>query len=405
MAASIHQQLAALQYKQCGYIAGKLCMRGNAQCPYVANATALIGQRQTLTCPYARPGPNDRPVIHASDIHSFLSCRIQWNFQSPLRHNLAPKEMNKHLWFGKVAHFALAAYYSSSTDMTKRSGLVDAYRAEALRTLRAIKEEVGYLPENLKRMAMDGARILEHYEVWCKRHDNFDVVMPEVPLQASFGTFDVAGTSDGVIRDADGRHWLLEHKTYSRMPTHAMLWRSWQSRLYMLMSQSDPELSRLGIHGILYNILYKVPPTLPKLTKSGRLEMRSNLNCSPEMYRHVLDQYREQAQSDEQLDPEQFAPELYRNYLLELHDRKRDYFFKRVEVTYTPKALAQFERHLGELVAEMTNDPPIYPPNAMRACPGCEFETLCDLWMAELPWEESIDGLGYTDNTYYFESD
>jgi len=354
--------------KQCGYFPGHVCTstRG-CEWPVVPLLAATEVAPQ-VKCLYAQPAPGHTiPKVHISDVIAWLFCRPKWDFSSPLRQNLTPKEPNKHLWLGSVIHYALAAYYGTPLEGTTRpkSYLVDAFDSEALRTLRVLKGILGEIPEDLMEYAALGHGMMNHYGLWAPNYDTFDVLMPEVKLHVAMDGWDFKGQTDGLIKDDEGRLWLLEHKTSSRIPPLDAVSRAWQGMAYVWAARADPEIRAIGhVVGIMYNFLYKYVPVAPKLVYGGtQLSRRANHRITPEMY---LEYAR----------IEGFDPEDYLDFVVKL---KQDVFFRRYHLRPSQAKLELFEKNLKAAVHDMLNDPAIYPQDSLYQCRGCPFQPLCSL--------------------------
>lgn len=329
-----------------------------------------------------------KPTIHVSDIATFLSCRAKWDWTSPLRQSLSPTEPSKHMWLGRMIHYALAAYYGSGATNRSAKALQSAYTSEVLRSLGHIKEALGYVPEDLKEFAQLGMGMINHYALWAPAHDHFTVIMPEVPLKVPRVGYDFSGQTDGLIRDLRGDLWLLETKTSSRIPAEPLAAMTYQGQAYVWAARQDPALFSLGyIKGIMYNFLYKAPPTKPDVLASGGLAKRKNLRSTAEAYLAMV-----RARG---LDPDDYA-----EFVTLL---PKDLFFRRYLITYTDEQLKIFENNLEAVVGEMINKPAIYPQEALRACPGCEFISLCRARFSGQNYDDMLDD--YVVSDFYKEDE
>ena len=264
--------------------------------------------------------------------------------------------------------------------------MLKAYKAEMFRSFGEIQQRIGEVPEELKDYARLGWAMLRHYCVWVRTHDDFDAIMPEIPLKVSLPEFDIKGTADGIIRDPFGDLWIKENKTSSRIPSQEVVQNSWQGKGYFWMAQRDPEIQKLGdIKGVLFNYLYKAKPTLPKVLKSGALERRKNMRITPEFYLYTAKQHG--------LDPS--------DYLDHVARLKQDLFFVRYYVTFTEKQMINFERELMDLAHDMLHEPRIYCGDTMQVCTRCSYMPLCAMRQNDEPWEE-IASVDFQPNEYYF---
>jgi len=242
--------------------------------------------------------------------------------------------------------------------------------------LKALKASLGEIPEDLMEYASLGHGMMNHYGLWAPNYDTFDVLMPEVKLCVAMDGWDFKGQTDGLIRDDEGRLWLFEHKTSSRIPPPDAISRTWQGMAYVWAARADPEIQAIGhVVGIMYNFLYKYVPVAPKLVYGDtQLARRSNHRITPELY---LEYARIHG----------FDPEDYLDFVAKL---KHDVFFRRYYVRPSQVKLELFERNLKAAVHDMLNDPAIYPQDSLYQCRGCYFQSLCSLQCDGLDLAEVI---------------
>ena len=313
-----------------------------------------------------------KPHVHISDVRTFRNCRVRWDYSSNLRHSLTPRRPNRHLWMGSAVHYALAAYYGSGMS-GKRTGLLRAYEAYTDRTFAEIEDKCyGQVPKDIYEAHDLGEAMLKHYLVWVPTHDFFEVIMPEVPLRVDMGEFIYSGMTDGLVREADGSLWLLENKTYRFIPSYANIALSPQAASYVWAARKDPAIASLGrVEGIIYNILGKTKPKIPKMLQRGGLSRNKRVNCSPELYAAVVRHY-----------GMDMAP-----YLGIIAALPKEKFFRRYPVRFTEARMKVFEDTFVRQAHEMIGDPFIYPADPLRACGWCDFRQLCDMRLHGLDWE------------------
>ena len=358
---------------RCGYIAGRQCHRGTQPCPYFGQK---VGDQEPLRtyCKFATVATAALPKVHISDLHTFVSCRRKWEYSSPLRGGWTSKRSNKHLWLGRATHYALSAYYGVPRSERTPDVLMGAFKREAFRSLKGMFK--ADIPKDFKEFAQLGIKMVDHYAVWAPAHDDFEIVMPEVPLSVPMGTFEYTGQTDGLVRQSDGSLWLLEHKTASRIPAYDAVALGWQGTAYVWAARLDPRISALGkVKGVLYNFLYKSAPTMPKLIYNDTaLERRKNMGISPELYLREIKR-------------RGFDPNDYEEILAALETER---FFRRYPVIPSEKRLAGFQTELTAVATEMTSNPVIYPPNTLYTCPGCPYMELCLLQNEGDDWRDVV---------------
>lgn len=218
--------------------------------------------------------------LSSSDIGTFLDCRLLWQYTSPNQRHLAPKVSDESAPFyvGHAVHAALEEYY--------RSGMAIDPADEALRWCAAYGEEHGGLSDDQLKNAELAAIMLRGYvdqytdratgaDTWgieFLRSEADGTHAVEQPFQVAIpGTTDsyLVGTLDGLIRDADQRYWVIDHKTCGAWPNPVAASRSMQFLAYTWAAQrlsNGAALRRFGvpkgapIAGVLYNGLRKQRP-------------------------------------------------------------------------------------------------------------------------------------------------
>jgi len=298
----------------------------------------------------------EKPHVHVTDMMRFVKCRLLWHYASPLRNNLVPVKLNKHLVLGEAIHAALAAYYVS-------------FDADAGR--QAYAKVCGDISEEITDYVTLGWEMLEHYFLWAPARDaQWEVLAIEKKLHKDYGAFVHDGIADLIVRVGDD-FWIVEHKTYSRPPSATVLGFSLQPASYVCAAREE-----LGVpvKGVIYNILRKKAPTTPKMLKSGRLEMRKNVGCTPEWYRKTV--------RDRGLDPT-----MYEDFIATLDPNKLNV---RYAIEVTPRREGAFLHHFTAIATEMIGKPTIYPADPMRNCDWCGYRSLCERALYGLDWRDCV---------------
>jgi len=316
-----------------------------------------------------------KPKVHVTDVHQFMTCRTKWFYASQLSHGLRPSRPNKHLLLGSAVHHALGAYYGAGPSVTDWAvdGAVDAYDAFIAREIESGLE----VDENIGEAIELGREMVENYVPWSQKYDRFTVLMPEVELAYDFGDFEFAGTCDGVVKDDQDRLWLLEHKTAAQFPNETALAFSLQASMYTLVAGKTEAISELGpVTGVIYNILLKKVPTLPKVLPSGKgVERRSNICCTPDQYLRAV------ALAG-------FNPRDYQEFASTLDPYK---LVKRAYIVLPEESLFQALDEFKTVARIMLNNPDIYRCDPLRSCSWCDYRSLCNQRLFGMPWDELAD--------------
>lgn len=205
--------------------------------------------------------------LHASEITTYSVCPRMYRYTYVDRY--APKVTNHKLFLGSGVHAGLAAYYSDPW-RSPQVGL-DAYTKWVSKKMEEMLPDM--TPEEQEQFDADarlGAKMLSAYFDWARAHDTFEVVTVEqefeTPVWKPNGKpargIRHKGTFDGIARDVYGRLWLMEHKTYSQVPSESELRLDAQAGYYLVAAQQL--FPNESVQGVIYTILRKVDPERAK---------------------------------------------------------------------------------------------------------------------------------------------
>lgn len=335
-----------------------------------------------------------RTEIHVTDTSIFRSCRLRWHWQSKIRRNLQPIAPPRALWLGTGIHVALEDYYEG-IGIEKPIDPAESFETWALDQLVSIQEEFPEMdPGRIQQFDEDvelGKEILNHYSVWAPEHDNFRVVAVErsftipdflPPRQVwlnpqGFPTptlidggggedrlvelhIDLCGRGDGVVEDAYGDYWVLEHKTTAVMDTQRLILEEQPGVYQWAMAQ---ELGH-EIKGTIFNFLRKKIPARPQTLVAGGLSQRSNIDTTYEVYMACL----KEAGED---------PAEYEELLTRLKDRGNT-FFLREQVVRSPNELDRLITRIQKVAEEMISPSlQIYASPDILKCKMCTMQGPC----------------------------
>lgn len=333
--------------------------------------------------------------IHASDIATWKGCRRKWDWSSVLRRNLEPSRPYTPFIFGRAVHHALEHFYRSET--SPEVSLGEFWRSEIAR----MSEHGALWPEEENLIAEQwdfSIRLMNHYVMWVDElkgplaNEHFETVDMEVrfdvPLRNSLGvTSDVArlgGRIDGVVRrKSDGTLWLREFKTA----------RSIKERINMLPFDEQPILYMIAaaehygepIHGVIYDILKKSEPVVPKVLANGFLSQAKSIKTS---YRVYLDTIRRHHGAEA---TSEFIKSNYGQILVDLRERDtEDPFFQRIVVQRNPVQMEMALRDIWVVAHEMVDPTMNVYPSPSYGCSFCQFKSPCALKNQGLDYEYEL---------------
>jgi hypothetical protein len=178
----------------------------------------------------------------------------------------------------------------------------------------------------------------------------------------------LAGTLDGLERrKADGTLWISEYKTCRDIEERMkLLQHDEQATTYCYMAQ---ELFGERIHGVIYTLLRKKVPRVPKPLANGYLSQRKDIDTTYATYKAAI--YRQHGQVSDQFIKRHYGDML--DYLANFSEP----YVARVAIERTQAQIDRFITELHQTALEMY-DPrtPLYA-NRTWACPGCHFRQPC----------------------------
>jgi hypothetical protein len=294
-----------------------------------------------------------------SDISTYARCPKSYEYRVVQR--LQAKKRSHVLWLGSLVHQQLQAYYSGDLRATRERQYSEA-------------EDVVLDDDLLGGVNLvDAAGQLVDEYVRYREDDDWTVLTCEEQYIMSFPSGRVISfTPDLVVEDRDENVWIVDHKTTSNAGPRPSVMEglSHQPLLYLAgVSAVWPKTT-----GFVFNYIRKKLPTMPRLTKQGRVADLHRVDTTARVLRHFL--HTEAPHLLE--DPEHVA----RMHELENDNR----FFWRKTVYYTPQLLAHGIADTIEWLESMEEAQHCRRyPRSFNNCESCEFASLCHAEMLELP--------------------
>jgi len=170
---------------------------------------------------------------------------------------------------------------------------------------------------------------------------------------------------DGFIRRGDRLRFLLENKTFARMPNEDDRWRDLQSAVYLWACET---LGLRKFHGICWNYIKSKPPTRPKLLKSGGLSI-THIDTLPSVVRDTIKEHGLKEKDYKVLlqRAEENIPSYFRRVYTPVNESVQDLLFN----DFVQSAIE---------IAEDEDKPKDKRKRVMcigRHCGWCDFEPLC----------------------------
>jgi len=332
-------------------------------------------------------------TISATTLQMYEVCRRQWYFANVL--DLEPKKGGTSLWLGSGVHEALEAFYRAGQDPVVA---FEAWWNRSVEQWRAEHDgaEIDSQWYNLRDLGMS---MMSHYRAWARQMDDFEVLATELPFRVEIPNTNggaLTGRFDGVIRlwRRPTDIYLLENKTYKRLPPHDFLLLDTQTAIYQwaatkLLSEGKllPKLNLpegTQVKGVLYNGLRKSVPKRPPMDVTGQgVSKDLRYATTYAFYLNVLEE-------------ENLPVEDYQEILAKLK-LKLNQFFHREWVQRTPEELVAVEERLVRQFTDVqaTRDTAYLLPSPSWDCAWrCAYYTLC------LAYNQGGDTVGVQKRAY-----
>lgn len=303
-------------------------------------------------------------IITYSSIAAFKSCRKRYQYRYVA--GLEQKERPLYFDFGTAVHLALAEHYRGA-DQTAIVLSIENYFAENA----PAQDE----SERLQKWIEARELAVAIYQQYIKRYpqESFKVVdvekgfeLPIIDVRGEpYPNLLLAGKADMVV-DENGL-WVVEHKTATTIDTKykRRLTLDAQSMIYL---EAMERVYGQKFNGVIYNVLAKSIPVMPKVLKKGSLSMDKGQNTTPELYRQAI--------AENGLNEADYA-----EFLAYLEENQKEYFYREY-LTFSQEERGEWRRELWQIAADIERAGELdsfYRNTA--SCYGfgqCEFTHICE---------------------------
>lgn len=171
----------------------------------------------------------------------------------------------------------------------------------------------------------------------------------------------LTGKLDGLaITQANKRRWLVENKSFSRMPNEDHRWRNLQGNIYHHVVRL---LGLPPLDGLCWNYIRTKPPSVPQLLKNGKISQK-RLDTLPSKLHEFF--------KKNKINPGEYSR------MLSTADQNRSQYFIRVFSPVRPKVVARVVRDFIEEAQIMAEYDGKWKTKSIgRHCEWCEFEPIC----------------------------
>lgn len=195
-----------------------------------------------------------------SKIKAWRKCRAYYNYL--VNENLESRRPPRPFLFGTIVHEVLEK---------GKTGMVDVLQNYADEMGDMFIEEQEYYGDILNDVHDIMTEYFDHYgkdEYEIYRADEIDFIELEIVVPIGNNLL-FKGRIDRVVTRKK-RRFLVEHKTFKRMPDENHRWKDIQTAIY------STALANYGhpVDGILWNYICSKPPTMPRINQDGSVSNR-----------------------------------------------------------------------------------------------------------------------------------
>jgi len=299
------------------------------------------------------------PISTQSMIKTFRRCPKQAQYKYVDR--LKPRVLGKPLREGDWGHKLFETHYKGGDWRETHAQLT----AKFATYMDEEREMVGDLPRTM-------ARFMRSY-LWHYANDPWKVLDTEFMLEAELPNGHIFRVKiDLLVEDQFGL-WLVDHKFNKKLPDLSQRIKDVQSAMYMWAAIRN----KLKVNGFIWNYIRRKPPTIPQLTKAGRLSYRAIDTDYPTLLT-ALKQY-------------DINPQLHKDWLLRLKRQRfvhgapqQSTFFRRNIIERNPEMLRHFAREALHTSKRM-HEYPFDIPDIVERVPdtscsfSCSYNEICTL--------------------------
>jgi PD-(D/E)XK nuclease superfamily len=289
-------------------------------------------------------------TVSQSKAKTFRQCRQSYHYKYTL--NLKRKKIRRPFQFGRIIHSMIEADANADDPFE----MLDQINVENANMFRAEKEEYGNLIEDIRTI------MTEYFEYWSESPIKYDRVggrSAEHPFEIELepGIY-FKGVIDGKGR-VNGLRWLVEHKSFSRMPNEDQRWRNVQSCVYI---RANDILGWKPLDGTCWDYIRSKAPSVPQLLKSGALSEKA-IDTLPSVVKNTIHEHG-------------LSEEDYTDLIAKAEANRSSYFIR----TFTPTSREVVDRVFNDFVAtarEIAEGR--YKPvrNIGQHCDFCDYEAIC----------------------------
>ncbi len=318
--------------------------------------------------------------ISFSEANAFRKCRRSWDLGSRNRQGWQQIKVNTKLFLGTLVHECLDKFYSSGKTIDMQVEFKKLFKESLVKIKNELKVDISQEDiQAFNEQEILGLEMLKNYVIWSEKIDKeqiAEIVSTEKKIEVKlFKDLDhiLVCRIDGIVKDKDGKYWILEHKTAKSVDTNLAL--NEQPVLYCYLAE---KILGVKIEGILYNTLLKSYPEAPNVLKNGTLSKSKSQNTTWELYQQKIKELK-------------LNEEDYLEMKSEL--KTLDSYFDRQRIFKTQHEIKDIVQRYREICLDMAENPRIYPTPSRDCNWFCGFKEICVMMNDGLDYKFVLENL------------
>jgi hypothetical protein len=296
-------------------------------------------------------GPDDFRVSN-SKVKTWRRCRRAYHLKYVEK--LEKKRVSRPLQFGRLVH-SMIEYHAQGLDPF---AVLDELSVEDQKLFKAEREMYGDIISDVRCIMEeyfdyhgdDSLRALRVNGRYAEHEFNTEIA-PGILL---------TGKIDMIARTPNKLRWLVEHKSFNRLPSEDERWRNVQSVVYF---KAIELLGWKPVDGVCWDYIHSKSPTRPEILKNGQMTKKA-LTTLPSRVLEVAKEHK--------LKREMYAA------TLEMAKSQRKYYFQRSFNPIKPVVVKHVWNDFLSSSKEMRDcHGKSHERNIDRHCSWCDFEPLC----------------------------
>jgi CRISPR/Cas system-associated exonuclease Cas4 (RecB family) len=288
--------------------------------------------------------------VSQSKLKVWRKCRQAYGYK--YIDGLRRKKPSRPLKFGTIAHYILET--AANGDDWEEA--LDKLAIKEQRALAEARDEYGDIIEDVRTIMTEYFRYYKKDTVsYIPYNKQRAEHLFEIPITKSIL---FKGKIDGFAKTGNGLRWLVEHKTFSRMPSEDHRWRNIQSAVYLWVADK----LKVKLDGVMWDYIGSKPPSVPTVLKDGSTSTRQ-IDSFPSVIRKTL---KERGELNDEKYKSMLEQDSSRNWFQRIYTRKRPQVIEAIVDDFIETAKEIEE--IGQTSRVRTID---------QHCDYCEYEPLC----------------------------